>query len=265
MKTDRLARAFAELRARREGALVTFVTAGDPFPDRTADVVEAVATAGADVVELGIPFSDPLADGPVIQAASLRALRAGMNPPRVLDAVAEVRRRGVETPIVLMGSWNPVMQYGAERFASDAASAGGDGTILTDLSPDEAEAWCGHCRGVGLSTIFLLAPTSTPDRMGLVGGMGTGFVYCVSQTGITGVKDVVPADLPPLVAAIRAHAGGLPVCVGFGISNPDQVRAICAFADGAVVGSSLVTLLQESRDLATVREYVAALKAGTRK
>ncbi|MFM7322079.1 MAG: tryptophan synthase subunit alpha [Armatimonadota bacterium] len=264
MSADRLNKAFDGLRARREGALVAFVTAGDPFPDRTADVVEAVAAGGADVVELGIPFSDPLADGPVIQAASLRALRGGTTPPKVLEAVAEVRARGIETPIVLMGSWNPVMQYGPERFAEDAVHAGADGTILTDLSPDEAQAWCSSCRERGLSTVFLLAPTSTAERMRLVGSVGSGFLYCVSQTGITGVKDVVPSDLPPLVASIREHAGGLPVCVGFGISKPEQVRAICGFADGAVVGSSLVTLLHESRDLDAARAYIAELKAATK-
>jgi tryptophan synthase alpha chain len=160
-------------------------------------VVVALAEAGADVVELGIPFSDPLADGPTIQASSQRALDAGMTPPQVLEIVRAARAR-TDVPIVLMGAWNPVLQYGIERFVGDAVAAGVDGTILTDLTPEEAGPWKRASDAGGLDTIFLLAPTSTPPRMDLVGKMATGFVYCVSRTGVTGARGDVPEDLPPL-------------------------------------------------------------------
>lgn len=245
------------------------MTAGDPLPEHTADVVAALMDGGADVVELGIPFSDPLADGPTIQASSFRALQTGMTPPKVLDIVRQVRATGREdVPIVLMGAWNPVLQYGLERFAREAVAAGADGTILTDLSPEEAGEWKRVSDAAGLDTIFLLAPTSTPARMALVGKMASGFVYCVSRTGVTGARGDVPEELPGLIAAIRSYADGLPVCVGFGISKPENVAAITAYADGAVVGSALVDLLHREREnpnlLNIARDFVAALKAPTR-
>lgn len=264
---NRLDERFAELKARGERALVAFVTAGDPFPDGTADVVCALAEAGADVIELGVPFSDPLADGPTIQAASFRALQGGMNPLKVLDAVREARSRGITTPIVLMGAYNPILQYGPERFAKAAVEAGADGAIVTDMIPEEAQSWKPIADSAGLATIFLLAPTSTPERMEAVGERAAGFVYCVSMTGITGTKEVVPSELPGLVASIKEHTD-VPVCVGFGIKTPEQVGAICAFADGAVVGSALVTLLHENREnpqvLELAKDYIAALKEASR-
>lgn len=227
----------------------------------------ALADAGADIIELGVPFSDPLADGPTIQASSQRALNAGMTPPQVLESVRQARER-TDVPIVLMGSWNPAMQYGMERFARDAAQAGADGTILTDLSPEEAGEWKRVSDAAGLDTIFLLAPTSTTGRMALIGRMASGFIYCVSRTGVTGARSNVPEDLPPLIEAIRARADGTPVCVGFGISRPEHVAAITRYADGVVVGSALVDLLHRERDnpqmLTSARDYIASLKAGTR-
>jgi tryptophan synthase alpha chain len=253
-ETGRIARRFAELRGRNEKALVAFVTAGDPLPEGTAEVVLALAEAGADVVELGIPFSDPLADGPTIQASSQRALDAGMTPPKVLEIVRQVRERS-DVPLVLMGAWNPVLQYGIERFAADA------------VLKEEAGVWKRVCDAAGLDTIFLLAPTSTTARMALVGKMASGFVYCVSRTGITGARDDVPADLPPLVEAIRARAEGTPVCVGFGIAKPEQAAAIARFADGVVVGSRIVDLLHREREnprmLDTLRDFIRALKSAT--
>lgn len=263
----RFAERFAALAARKEKALVAFVTAGDPLPGGTADIVCALAEGGADVIELGIPFSDPLADGPTIQAASHRALQAGMTPAGVLEAVRAVRARGVETPLVLMGAWNPTLQYGPERFARDAVAAGADGTIMTDLSPEEAGEWKRTCDAAGLATIFLLAPTSTPARMALVGKMASGFIYCVSRTGITGARDDIPEELPELVAQIRRYAEGLPVCVGFGVSRASQVASIAGFADGVVVGSALVSRLHEARGddpVAAARELAADLKSGTK-
>nr|WP_309693582.1 tryptophan synthase subunit alpha [Armatimonas sp.] len=265
---NRLDARFAELKSRGEGALVAFVTAGDPYPERTAEVICALAEAGADVIEIGVPFSDPLADGPTIQAASFRALQGGMTPPKVLDAVREARARGVTVPLVLMGAYNPVLQYGPEKFAKAAVAAGVDGAIITDVIPEEADTWKPLADAAGLATIFLLAPTSTPERMEAVGKLAAGFVYCVSMTGITGTKEVVPSELPSLVAAIREHTASTPVCVGFGIKTPEQVAAICVFADGAVVGSSLVQLLDTNRDnpaaLTLAKDYIAALKAATR-
>ncbi|GAB4467021.1 MAG: tryptophan synthase subunit alpha [Armatimonadaceae bacterium] len=264
---SRLQTKFDELTERREKALVTFVTAGDPMPEETAAVVVALAESGADVVELGIPFSDPLADGPTIQASSHRALVAGMTPPKVLEIVRQVREKS-EVPLVLMGAWNPILRYGIERFAADAVAAGADGTIITDMIPEEAGDWKRVSDAAGLSTIFLLAPTSTPARMALIGRMASGFIYCVSRTGVTGARQDIPDDLPPLVEAIRSRANGLPVCVGFGVSRPEQVAAICRFADGVVVGSALVDLLHRERDsadpLAAAREFVRSLKQGTR-
>ena len=265
---DRFARTFAGCRERNEEALVAFVTAGDPFPERTADVVLALAEAGADVVELGVPFLDPLADGPTIQASTQRALDTGMTPPKVLEIVRQVRQKNDTTPIVLMGSWNTTLQYGPERFAKDAVAAGTDGAIVTDLTPEEAGEWKRVSDAAGLATIFLLAPTSTPARMALVGKMASGFIYCVSRTGVTGARSDVPDDLPVLVEAIQGRAGGTPVCVGFGISKPEHVRAVSAFADGVVVGSALVDLLHRGREnprvLDTVRDFVDSLKAATR-
>jgi tryptophan synthase alpha chain len=263
----RIAGRFAALRERGEKALVAFVTAGDPLPDGTAEIVLALAEAGADIVELGVPFSDPLADGPVIQAASQRALDTGMTPPKVLEIVRQVREKS-DVPLVLMGAWNPILQYGMERFAEDAVAAGADGTIITDLTPEESGQWKRVCETAGLDTIFLLAPTSTTARMALVGKLASGFIYCVSRTGITGARDDVPADLPPLVDAIRARAEGLPVCVGFGVGKPEQAAAISRFADGVVVGSRIVDMLHQERDNPAMREtlktFIAALKAATR-
>jgi tryptophan synthase alpha chain len=260
---------FATLKETGEKALVAFFTAGDPLAEGTADLIEAIAQGGADVIEVGVPFSDPLADGPAIQASSFRALQSGMTPPKVLEAVKEARRRGVETPILLMGAWNPALQLGPERFARAAVDAGVDGTIMTDLSPEEAGEWKRICDAVGLATIFLLAPTSTPARMALVGRLASGFVYCVSMTGITGTADVVADSLPALLAQIRERIE-VPLCVGFGIKTPEQVRSVCALedADGAVVGTALVNFLHENRESDTLLErtktYVASLKAATR-
>jgi len=264
----RISDRFTALRDRNEKALVAFVTAGDPLPAGTADVVLALANAGADIIELGVPFSDPLADGPTIQASSQRSLDAGMTPPQVLDIVRDIRARGCQTPLVLMGAWNPFLSYGAERLAADAVAAGVDATIITDLTPEEARDWKRISAAAGLDTIFLLAPTSTPARMALVGEMASGFIYCVSRTGVTGARNDVPAELPPLIAAIREHAQDVPICVGFGIAGPDQVRAIAGYADGIVVGSALVDLLQRERDnprlLEIAADFIASLKAATK-
>ena len=263
---SRLPATFDRLRKAIRPALVAFVTAGDPFPDRTVDVLHTLADAGADILELGIPFSDPLADGPIVQSSTQRALDAGMTPPRVLEIVQEFRTRNNTTPVVLMGSWNPVMQFGAEEFALAASQSGVDGTILTDLSPDEAQGWVAINRAVDLSTIFLLAPTSTPERMALVGELASGFVYCVSRTGVTGSHQSVSDELPALIARIKTHTT-LPVCVGFGISKPEHAATVAKYADGVVVGSALVQLLHNTREhadgLVQAADFIRELKAAT--
>ena len=265
---SRLKTTFDALKIKREKALVCFVTAGDPLPEHTGEVLACLAEAGADIIELGVPFSDPLADGPTIQASSFRALQNGMNPQKVLESVRAFRDKGYTTPIVLMGAWNPILQYGAEKFARAAVEAGVDGAIVTDMIPEESDIWKPIADKAGIDTIFLLAPTSTQERMQMIGKRAAGFIYCVSQTGITGTKEVVPSELPPLVSRIQAESAGIPVCVGFGIRTPEQVKAICAFADGAVVGSSLVSLLDSERDkpnmLNTISNYVKSLKEATK-
>lgn len=244
-EVERLQRQFERVRARNELALVLYVTAGDPSPEHTVETVVRGAEAGADVFEIGIPFSDPIADGPTIQAAIDRALRRGVRVATVLEIVKAIRQK-TEVPLVLMTYFNPVLQYGLESFAKDAKNAGADGVLLTDVPPEEASEWIEIARRNELATIFLLAPTSTDERIKLVSEIGTGFIYCVSRTGVTGERERLPEDLPELVARIRRHTDK-PIAIGFGISKPEHVAAVAQMdgADGVVVGSALVRLLDE--------------------
>lgn len=266
---SRLSARFADLRAKDEGALVVFAVAGHPTPKLSADLLLAIADAGADAIELGLPFSDPLADGPVIQAASQAALAQGMTPSRVLGLAAELRRRR-DVPLVVMTCYNPIRQLGVPAFARACAEAGVDGVIVTDLPPEEAEAggWLEAARSQGIDTVFLLAPTSPPDRVRKVVDLATGFVYCVSRMGVTGARSELPADLRALVGRIRAETAK-PVAVGFGISRPEHVAEVCDMADGAVVGSAVVALMARAGQAAglaqAVAELVAGLKAATRR
>jgi len=268
---SRIAKRFQELKARREGALIPFIVAGDPNMDVTVRVMAALARAGADVIELGVPFSDPLADGPVNQAAYDRALGGGATIEGLFDLVARFRREH-ETPVVLMTYSNPVAQHGWAEFAKSAGQAGVDGMLVTDLPPEEAQPWLDRARAAGLDTVFLLAPTSPDERIATVARLAAGYIYCVSRLGVTGVRDQLPPDARTLVDRVRAveaegPASALPVVVGFGIARPEQVRAVCDFADGAVVGSALVQLVAEhaaSSDLeVTVERFAADLKAAT--
>jgi len=258
---SRIGERFAALRVRGEGALIPFLVAGDPTPALSLEAARAVAEAGADVLELGIPFSDPLADGKVNEQAYRRALEHGVFIPEVLALARGVRER-TQVPLVLMTYYNPVLQYGLERFADEAAAAGVDGVLVTDLPPEEAAPWQAAARAAGLDTIFLAAPTSTASRLEAVAGAGSGFVYCVSRTGVTGARADLPDGLEGMLAEVRRHTS-LPRAVGFGISSPEQVRAVCRLAEGAVVGSALVRLLAESGDRgpAQVAEFVRSLKA----
>ncbi len=264
---SRLEDRFEALRERGEKALICFVTAGDPDAARTVAVVRALAEAGADAVEIGLPFSDPLADGPSIQASSQRSLEGGMTVAKALTAVAEIRAACPALPLILMTYFNPIRHYGLDRYARDAKTHGVDAHIVTDLTPEEAGDWKRISAENGLDTVFLLAPTSTPIRIEVVSRLSNGFVYCVSRTGVTGARQDIPAELTDVVGRIKAQTS-TPVCVGFGISTPEHVRHICSFADGAVVGSALVSLIHEHRDaddLTTrVRDYVSSLKAATK-
>ncbi|MGF1641511.1 MAG: tryptophan synthase subunit alpha [Rhodospirillales bacterium] len=243
----RIARRFEALRRQGRGGLVTFVTAGDPDPRTSMTILRGLPAAGADVIELGIPFSDPMADGPAIQAASQRALRAGQTLAATLAMVAAFRRDDGETPVVLMGYYNPIYVYGVERFVADARAAGVDGLIVVDLPPEECEELRGPAAAAGIETIFLVAPTTGDDRLPVVLKNAGGFVYYVSITGVTGTASAAVADVAAAVARIR-RLTRLPVAVGFGVKTPDQAAAMAACADAAVVGSALVAKVAENLD-----------------
>jgi tryptophan synthase alpha chain len=264
--STRIARKFEELKTRGERALVAYLTAGDPTPSRTVGLVLALERAGADIIELGVPFSDPIADGPVIQRAAERALKAGTTVAGILEMARRIRQQS-EIPLLLFTYLNPVLRYGFERLATDAKEAGIDGCLLTDLSVEEAGAYVGQMREAGLDTVFLAAPTSTPARLALVAKYSTGFIYLVSRTGVTGEQDQVSASVVPMVEAIREKTDS-PIAVGFGISRREHVAALRDSADGIVVGSAIVRLIEthgQSPDLEQrLEDFVRELKQGTR-
>ncbi|HEY4580454.1 MAG TPA: tryptophan synthase subunit alpha [Candidatus Acidoferrales bacterium] len=253
--TTRIARRFAELRERGQMGLVAFLTAGDPSLPATESLVLALAEAGADVIELGVPFSDPLADGPAIQRSSERALRAGTTLAGVLDLVAAIRRKS-DVALVLFSYYNPVLQMGLERFAERASAAGADGVLITDLTPEEAGDYRRIVAARGLDTIFLAAPTSPDERLSKIAACTSGFLYLISRTGVTGAKDTLPEDLPALVRRVR-RVTSLPIAVGFGISLPGQVSVLGGLADAAVVGSALVEEIERAPTVEAARAAVA--------
>ena len=242
--SGRVGRAFS--RAAREGraALVVFVEAGDPSLEVTERLLPALAAAGADVIELGVPFSDPIADGPAIQRASERGLAAGARLSAVLELVGRTRASGLDAPVVLFGYANPVLSMGEAAFASRAAAAGVDAALVTDLPPEEGAAFAATLKAARLDPVFLLAPTSPPKRVKTVGRLSRGFVYLVSRAGVTGVRADVPEGLDALVGRMREGVGRLPVAVGFGISTPGQVASVARLADGVVVGSAVVLAME---------------------
>ncbi|GIV04754.1 MAG: tryptophan synthase alpha chain [Fimbriimonadales bacterium] len=266
MRAERLEPVFEQIKTRGEAALIAYITAGDPSLERLPDILHLLQDSGVDMVEVGFPFSDPLADGPVIQAAMHRALQRGTTLPRVLEAVSQVSG-DLTIPLIAFTYYNPVQRYGVERFARDAIQAGFTACLMTDLPPDEADEWLHYARQYALQPIFLLTPTSTTERIRLVAGRGQGFIYCVSRTGVTGARDQLPPDLPDLVARIREHSS-LPIAVGFGVSKPEHVRQIAQIADGAVVGSQLVRYLHEFADSphwqTAIGEYLRGLKTATK-
>jgi tryptophan synthase alpha chain len=229
---------FERCRNERRKAFIAYITAGDPHPEQTPSLVLALERGGADLIELGVPFSDPIADGPVIQRASERALRRATTLPRILDIVREIRR-GSEIPLMLFSYLNPLLRYGFDKLASDAAAAGVDGALLTDLCIEEAEEPVRKLRKQGLDTIFLAAPTSTERRLRLVAEHSSGFIYLVSRTGVTGEQISLSDAAAPLTRRMRSLTP-LPLAVGFGISTPEQVAEVANVADGVVVGSALV-------------------------
>lgn len=234
---------FEELRARGKKAFIPFVTAGDPDIDTTIRLVPELERSGSHLVEFGIPFSDPLADGPTIQRASERALRHGYRLADYLEAVRTIRRE-TPIPIILFSYFNPLLQYGLENLARDARSAGVDGVLVTDITPEEGKDYCACLEKHELDTIFLAAPTSSPERVEKISRCSRGFIYVVSRMGVTGAREKLSESILPTINRVRRHTQ-LPVAVGFGISRPEQVRAVWEIADGAVVGSAIVAQMEK--------------------
>jgi len=264
--STRISNRFAELRASGELGIVAYITAGDPTLEATLHFVLALAEAGSDVIELGVPFSDPLADGPTIQRASERALKAGASLAGVLDLVRRIRQSS-QIPLVLFSYYNPILQMGLEKFASAAASAGADGVLATDLTPEESEDYRRILAAHRLDTIFLGAPTSTDERLAKIAACSAGFLYLISRTGVTGAKDALPDDLPALLRRARSVTQ-LPIAVGFGISLPGHVSVLGGLADAAVVGSALVSEIERAPSVeaaaAALGERIRALKQAAR-
>ena len=270
--SSRIEARFAALKQQGRAALVTFLTAGDPDPATSLEIIKALPKAGSDLIEIGMPFTDPMADGPAIQASGLRALKAGMTLRKTLDMVRAFRKGDTATPLVLMGYYNPIYIYGVDQFLIDAKSAGVDGLIIVDLPPEEDTELCLPAMKAGLNFIRLATPTTDDKRLPAVLANTSGFVYYVSITGITGSASADTAQVGEAVARIKRHTK-LPVCVGFGIRTPEAARAIAENADGAVVGTALVDALRASLDaegrataktVGAVADLVASLAQGVR-
>jgi tryptophan synthase alpha chain len=261
----RIGERFAMLRARGERALIPFLTAGDPDLAATHSLVLALARAGADLIEIGIPFSDPLGDGPVVQRANERALRSGTSLRRVLELVGTLRSQ-VDVPLVLMGYANPILAMGRSEFVEAASAVGVDGVIVVDLPPEEDEALFACLAGYGVDPILLAAPTTEPKRLAMLADRTRGFLYYVSLTGVTGARNQLARGIEESVRSIRISSN-VPVCVGFGVSTPEHVRELARFADGVVVGSALIEAIQRAAPGTAVdaaASFVAALKAPLR-
>jgi tryptophan synthase alpha chain len=263
---SRISQTFEHLQKTHERALIPYVTAGDPDLEMTKRLVREMVRRGGDIIEIGVPFSDPLADGPIIQRASQRALQGGTTLRKILRTVSELRR-DVDVPLVLMTYYNPVFRYGEEAFVADALEAGIDGIIVPDLPPEEAQTFMELTADTPLDLIFLAAPTSTSARLMLISESSQGFIYYVSRLGTTGIRDQLAEDLRMMLEKVRASTAK-PIAVGIGVSTPDHVRLVSEMADGVVVGSAIVKLIEdlEGREdrLDQVGDFIAALKAGTR-
>lgn len=260
MMNSRITGQFRKIRRRNGKAFIPYIMAGDPDIKRTRDLITILENCGADIIELGVPFSDPLADGPTIQKAAQRAREEGVTLGTVIEFVADVRKTS-QIPIILMTYYNPIFKYGEDRFAADASSAGVDGVIVPDLPPDEAANLITHARTSGLDTIFLLAPTSTETRIHKVVRASTGFIYYVPITGITGSKLALDVSVESHIRRIR-NVTDKPVAVGFGISTPEEAAGISRFADGVIVGSAIVKRVREpDREL---KDYLSSLRDAIR-
>lgn len=263
----RIEQRFAALKARGEKALMPYICAGDPDLETTRRLLPALQAAGADAIEYGIPFSDPIADGPVIQQAGQRALAAGITVEKAFALLKEARENGFTIPVCIMTYYNLIYSRGVEQFALAAAAAGADGIIVPDLSLEESEPLQAACRDANLNLIQFIAPTSPPERMQAIAQQSSGFIYCVSLTGVTGARDTLSERIAPMVAAARQHTG-LPLCVGFGVSTPAHARQVAAQADGVIVGSAVVRLCGEGGSPAEIAQrvgdFVRSLKEGVR-
>jgi tryptophan synthase alpha chain len=253
---SRIEETFRKLKKKGKKAFIPYIMAGDPSLEKTNDVVLVFEECGADIVELGVPFTDPLADGPTIQRASERALQTGITLKKVVAFVKDLRK-STQIPIVLMTYYNPVFKYGEENFVKDAKEAGVDGVIVPDLPPDEAESFIVPSRSASLDIIFLLAPTSTPDRIKKIAKESRGFIYYVSITGITGSRLLLDGSMEALISEIRKYTRR-PIAVGFGVSTPEEASAVSKVSDGVIVGSAIVKRLNESPD--ELKRYVTSLR-----
>jgi tryptophan synthase alpha chain len=265
--SGRISARFRQLANRGEMGLVAYITAGDPSLEASEKIALAAAEAGADVIEIGVPFSDPVADGPTIQRASERALRAGATLAGVLDLVRKIRKQS-DVPLVLFSYYNPLFQMGIEKFAAAASAVGADGVLATDLTPEESAEYRAAMREHNLDTVFLVAPTSTDARIEKISGVSSGFLYLISRTGVTGAREALPEELPALVRRVRKFTA-LPIAVGFGISLPTHVTVLGGIADAAVVGSALVAEIENARTAdeaaSAVGERVRGLKEAARR
>ncbi|MFZ6017414.1 MAG: tryptophan synthase subunit alpha [Nitrospirota bacterium] len=253
---NRIEKTFKRLKAQNKKAFIPYIMAGDPSLEKTKDIVLMLEECGADIVELGVPFTDPLADGPTIQRASERALKEGVTLRKVIAFVKDLRQ-STQIPIALMTYYNPVFKYGEENFVRDAKDAGVDGVIIPDLPPDEADNFIKLSRKVDLDTIFLLAPTSTDDRIKKVIRASKGFIYYVSITGITGARLLLDGSIEALISEIKKYTDK-PIAVGFGVSTPEEASQVASVADGVIVGSAIVRAVQEGRE--TLKDFVSKLR-----
>lgn len=262
---SRIDRTFESLKQRGQSALIPFLMAGHPDLETTEALIPHLAKAGADIIELGVPFSDPLADGPTLQAASHQALQKGVHLKDILSLAEGLKE--IDTPLVLMTYFNPIFRYGLKKFAEDCQKSRIDGVIIPDLPPEEADPWVKEARRVNLDTVFLAAPTSPPERLKRITRVSRGYIYYVSLTGVTGTREQLPADLEPAVRRVR-QGSQKPVAVGFGISSPEQAREVSRFSDGVIIGSAIARIIEENTDhpglVDRVREFVSSVSRSMR-
>ena len=265
---NRIDKKFQELRDQGAKAFMPYLCAGDPTPELTSKLLLTLEAAGADCIELGVPFSDPIADGPTVQRASERALTHRISLQQILEMVTDLRTQ-TDIPIALMSYYNPIFRMGEDAFCKAAQDAGVDGVIVPDLPPEQAEPLLDVAPNYNLATILLVAPTSPPERMHLIASVSTGFIYCVSVTGVTGARAMLSDEIAPMIAELRKHTDK-PLSVGFGVSTPDQATQVAQIADGVIVGSAIVNVIEENIDneaqlLAGVKQFASDLAAGVKR